>query len=142
MSTMPEINPCGKRSRRVPGVKTHIQQKLIQQLLGVLCCIAVGVPIGPVVAAGDEPVSFDTLSVQYEQAVRPLLKRFCLDCHSTELKEGELDLDQFVRFDNVRLDPEAWQKVDEMLAGGEMPPEDSEQLSVGQQKQLRGWVRS
>src|SRR5687767_9833689 len=32
--------------------------------------------------------SFDLLSQQYNEQVRPLLTAFCLKCHSTEKKEG------------------------------------------------------
>jgi hypothetical protein len=96
----------------------------------------------PAIASDEQPASFETLATQFELEVQPLLKQFCLDCHSTKQKEGELDLERFGKFNDVRLDPPAWQKVDEMLELGEMPPEDSEQLAAEQRKQLRSWVRS
>jgi len=125
--------------------RTRIQDcraAVIRRLTETLFCIALAVLGGPAMLVGGEPASFDALGAEYERDVRPLLKLFCLECHSTPQKAGELDLEQFVRFDQVRLDPQVWQKVDEMLGNGEMPPEDSEQLSAEQQRQLRGWVRS
>ena len=114
---------------------------VILRLTETMVCIALAVLGSPAILVGDEPVSFDALGAEYERDVRPLLKRFCLECHSTEQKEGELDLEQFASFHIVRLNPQAWQMVDQMLGSGEMPPEDSEQLSAEQRKQLRGWVR-
>ena len=122
---------------RIQGCGPLITSRLTETLF----YIALTVFGGPATLVGEEPVSFDALSAEYERDVRPLLKRFCLKCHSTKRKEGELDLEQFVRFGNVRIDPEAWQKVEEMLGSGEMPPEDSEQIPAEQRKQLRGWVR-
>ena len=106
-----------------------------------LVFLALAVLGGPALLVGEEPVALDTLGAEYERDVRPLLKRCCLECHSTELKEGELDLEQFASFQLVRGNPQAWQLVDQMLGSGEMPPEDSQQLSTAQRKQLRDWVR-
>ena len=32
---------------------------------------------------------------RFQTEIRPLLEKFCLDCHSTEEQEGELDLESF-----------------------------------------------
>ena len=89
---------------------------------------------------GQQEQSFEDLEVVYQQEVRPLLKQFCTDCHSTQEKEGELDLERFGQFSHVRLDPAVWQKVDDMLRMREMPPEDSTQPSPSQFRMLRNWV--
>ena len=88
-----------------------------------------------------EQQSFEDLEVVYQQEVLPLLKQFCTDCHSTQEKEGELDLERFGQFSHVRLDPAVWQKVGDMLRMKEMPPEDSTQPSPSQFRMLRNWVR-
>jgi len=105
-------------------------------------CIALAVFLGPSLAAGDESASFDTVGAQYERDVQPLLKQFCLECHSTEQKEGELDLERFGSIAQVRGDLEAWRKVIEMLEEGEMPPEDEPQLSDIQRQRLIRWTRA
>ena len=110
----------------------HIQRTLM--------CFAVGVLFGPVIMVGDEPASFDKLGAEYKQDVRPLLKRFCLECHSSEQKKGELDLQKFTTLAEVRRRTKAWLRVAEMLDNGEMPPKDSVQPSLKQRKELRGWV--
>jgi len=90
---------------------------------------------------GNEPLPFDTLGRGFEQDVRPLLEQYCLTCHSTVEREGELDLERFGKFGDVRRDPRSWQKVLEMLDNGEMPPEDSQRLTGDQFGLLRSWVR-
>lgn len=89
---------------------------------------------------GQEPRPFNELRNEFAEDVRPLLQRYCLDCHSTESKEGELDLQRFASFDAVRGDPPVWQKVAEFLGNGEMPPEGNPQPSAGDRTLLRGWV--
>ena len=94
------------------------------------------------IAFGQENASVKRLQNEYAKQIHPILKQFCLDCHSTKKQEGELDLERFTAFADVRRDPKAWQKVAEMLDNGEMPPEDSKQPNDGQRKQLRSWVES
>ena len=50
-------------------------------------------------------VAFPKLSADYEKEMLPLLKKFCLDCHSTEEQEGELDLERFSSLEAVRKAP-------------------------------------
>ncbi|WP_165250354.1 DUF1592 domain-containing protein [Paludisphaera soli] len=111
--------------------------------VGRLRCVAAGAALliatsTPTSAA--EPDSFDDLAKAYAGEVRPLLGRFCLDCHSTEDKEGDLDLEVFAELDDVRKAPGAWGKVVEMLDGGEMPPKDSDQPTAEERATIRGWV--
>ncbi len=88
-------------------------------------------------AGAEEPDSLATLGLAYQRDIRPLLERFCLDCHSTQQQEGDFDLQQFAGLEQVRLDPQAWQKVDHMLETDEMPPEDNPQPSSQQQQTLQ-----
>jgi len=105
-----------------------------------LFCLVLVLLFGPVIVAGDQPASFDTLGAEYKRDVRPLLGRFCLECHSSKQKEGELDLQRFEALAEVRRGTKVWLKVVEMLDNCEMPPKDSAQLSRQQRKELRGWV--
>lgn len=77
----------------------------------------------------------------FEQTIQPLLRDYCLNCHSTEKREGELDLQQFGSLDQVKQNADVWARVQEQLVSGEMPPKDAKQLSADQKKQLLGWIR-
>ncbi|HVA45162.1 MAG TPA: DUF1592 domain-containing protein [Pirellulales bacterium] len=108
----------------------------------VLLCVAV-VAIAICLAAcglAAEIESFETLAEQYAGSTRPILVAYCTDCHSTADHEGELDLERFTALADVRRAARVWQKVAEMLAGGEMPPKSAEQPSPDERKQLRAWV--
>jgi len=92
------------------------------------------------VSAAAEPASFEALDKEYVDATRPLMARFCLDCHATADPQGELDLERFAKVDQVRTDTKVWLKVAEMLDNGEMPPKDADQPTAAERKQLRTWV--
>ncbi len=92
--------------------------------------------------AAAEPAAFTKLGAEYDRTALPLLKHYCLGCHSTEDQEGELDLERFARLSDVRKSPRVWQKVVDQLTTGEMPPKDSPQLSAEQKQQLLKWTRS
>ena len=62
-----------------------------------------------------DETSFPRLQEEYQRTTHSLLKRYCIDCHSAADKQGELDLEQFTQFEQVRKAPAVWQKVAEML---------------------------
>jgi hypothetical protein len=78
----------------------------------------------------------------FEQSVRPLLRDYCVTCHSTEKQEGELDLERFLSLEQVKRHADVWERVQEQLALGEMPPKDAKQLSAEPRRLLSDWVRS
>ena len=77
---------------------------------------------------------------EFESAVRPLLKHYCVSCHSTEKQKGELDLEKFVLMADVRRHPLILKKVAEQLANEEMPPADEPQPNETEIAQLAGWI--
>ena len=88
-------------------------------------------------AAAQPPLS----PAMFDKTIRPLLKEYCLKCHSTKEQKGDLDLERFTSFDAVKKVPKVWQLVDEQIGLGEMPPKDKPQLSAAQKTQLVAWVR-
>ncbi len=117
------------------SIRWFLRQGSVSSTLLILSLASCGVS-----CSAAETESFATLAAQYAKETHPLLQKFCLDCHSTEKKEGELDLQRFGTLDDVRRSPQSWQKVAEMLDNGEMPPKDAPQPASEQRKQLRGWV--
>ncbi len=106
--------------------------------LGGLCicfCLAGHAPAA-------DPAATPDPAPLYAAQIRPLLKKYCLDCHSTKEKKGELDLERFALAADLRGDLDAWRKVVEMLDDGQMPPEDELQPSAAERAQLAGWTRS
>ncbi|MCP4191323.1 MAG: DUF1592 domain-containing protein [Planctomycetaceae bacterium] len=93
-------------------------------------------------ANANPSVKFQALQQSYQATIRPMLSTYCNDCHSTESKEGELDLERFTTLDTIRKDASVWQRVRTMLSNGEMPPADSTPLPPEQRKQLQLWVNT
>jgi hypothetical protein len=103
------------------------------------CAMAVLTPVCPLSAAEPEA---ERLAKQFEPTIRPLVARYCTECHNREVAEAELDLSSIDTWAKVRQSAEAWQKVAEMLDSGQMPPKDSRQPTAPEREQLSTWVRS
>ena len=78
---------------------------------------------------------------EYSKAIRPLLQRYCLTCHSTSQKIGELDLERFSDAAAVRRDLQVWPRVIDMVESGQMPPEASLQPSGAERRRILKWAR-
>ena len=76
---------------------THSHRKLL--LLGLLLGSLTTVTSD---SWGDEPASFEKIGAQYDAQIRPLLKTYCLGCHSTEEVEGDLDLEKLKTLTDAR----------------------------------------
>lgn len=48
-------------------------------------------------------------------AVRAVLKKYCLNCHSTKDKKGSLDLERFATVDDIRKDLKPWISMIEQI---------------------------
>jgi len=82
------------------------------------------------------------LGAEYAEKVKPVLAKYCLDCHSTRKKKGDLDLERFSSLDAIRKDLKPWPMVVENLDNGEMPPKKSAQPTADERRLLAAWTRS
>jgi hypothetical protein len=95
-----------------------------------------------IVAGGAAGAPTSASGSEYATVVQPLIKQYCLSCHSTKLKKGDLDLERFTSVDLVRKDLKPWQAMIEMLESGEMPPRSKPQPTADERKRLLSWVRN
>ncbi len=77
----------------------------------------------------------------YQSAIRPLLKRYCYECHANDTSEADIDLALFQTTADVRQQTNVWQKVRQMLDSGQMPPKNADQPTDAERTQLQNWVR-
>jgi hypothetical protein len=54
--------------------------------------------------------------------VRPLLKKYCLDCHNADKQKGDVDLTHFGSLQEVQKDFKLWQALLQQVEEEEMPP--------------------
>ncbi len=77
----------------------------------------------------------------FPSTVQPLLKKYCLDCHSTTRKKGSLDLERFTSLEDIRKDLKPWQQLIEQIEAREMPPREKPQPSEQERQLLLAWTR-
>jgi len=78
----------------------------------------------------------------FTKSVRPILKEFCVTCHSTEKQKGDLDLERFETVEQIRREPSVWEHALEQIRDKEMPPKDKPKPSPEQLVQLTAWMQS
>lgn len=109
--------------------------------VAIFAIVAFGVPfIGPARAVVAEEKA-DAADKTFHDEIRPLLGKFCFDCHGADLEEAEIQLERFSSLAEVRKDSDTWEKVAEMLDFGAMPPEDEAQPSTAERKRLVRWIK-
>jgi len=95
------------------------------RLLVAACSLA-----GPVTAAPPA----------YEGEVRPLLERYCTDCHAGDAAEGGIAIDGFSEAAARSTDRAAWQKVLRQVEAVVMPPADAPQPTAEERATLARWI--
>ena len=93
-------------------------------------------------AEAEEDAALSSLERSYTAPIQPLVKQYCLGCHSTEKHKGDFDLERFTSADEVLKHPKVWQSVVEQLALGEMPPKEKPQPTPAERERLLAWVNA
>ncbi|QDU23103.1 DUF1592 domain-containing protein [Urbifossiella limnaea] len=99
------------------------------------------VVVALVLAVGSTPSAQPQPPAADFDAVRPLLKTYCLNCHSADKKKGSLDLERFATPADIRKEVKVWEQVAEQVEAGEMPPTGRPQPTADERKRLVAWVR-
>lgn len=115
-------------------------QGRLSWLLWVNAFAGLGLLLLSVVRAEPTAAPGSDFQGEFGKDIQPLLKKFCLDCHSTSAKKGSLDLERFVSVEQIRKDLKPWQQTIEMLEAEEMPPRARPQPTAAQRKQLINWI--
>ncbi|WP_197442859.1 DUF1592 domain-containing protein [Lignipirellula cremea] len=80
------------------------------------------------------------LYADYPQTVRPLLQKYCFDCHGPKKQEGEMRLDGLDPVIGSFNQQERWVDVGDKLKQGDMPPAKAPQPTVEELATLITWV--
>ena len=91
--------------------------------------------IGASVAAADELAAGLA-------SVRPVLSRYCVDCHSGGAAEGDVDLASLTDLASFRRQPGLVQRIEELVVSEQMPPPDADQPTAVEREALGGWLRT
>ncbi len=76
----------------------------------------------------------------FEEHVKPILQRACVDCHGAETSEGNIRVDTLDPNLLQGKDVAWWLEVLAVLTKGEMPPPDEVELSDEDRNTMVGWL--
>lgn len=75
---------------------------------------------------------------RFAKTAKPLLQRYCFDCHGPEKQKARLRYDRFTAYRHE--DQRLWVMIHEQLRSGEMPPEQSPQPTAHERQALLAWI--
>jgi len=76
----------------------------------------------------------------YEADVRPILEKYCFDCHSGDRAEAGITLDTYREARAKTHERKAWVRVLRQLEGRAMPPDDADQPSREESAAVERWI--
>ena len=74
------------------------------------------------------------------KSIKPLITKYCLECHSADDPSGGVELDQLSDKLYQGEDAEAWHAALDMINSGDMPPEDADQPTAEEREQIVNWI--
>jgi len=77
---------------------------------------------------------------RFESVIKPLLEQNCVDCHGSDVSEGNLRVDTLDPDLLTGSDTDWWEEVFAVITKGEMPPPDAGELADDEQRQLVDWL--
>ncbi len=83
-------------------------------------------------------------SQSFDNAVKPLLLKFCVGCHNSQLSSGGINLGKYSSVSEVVTikDRSLWETVVQKIEAGEMPPKGSPRPVPAQITPLAKWVET
>ena len=76
----------------------------------------------------------------FQQNVKPLLKKYCVECHGPEKQKGDMRLDNIDPDVVMGRSFDQWEDVREAFNTGEMPPEKKAQPSGAERDLMTRWM--
>jgi hypothetical protein len=104
-----------------------------------LCAIAIAFQAQPAsVAKAQIPESNDV----FQTNLRPLLDRYCVECHLQDNADGGIRLDQYSNQSEALRGGRMWLRVLDAVEAGIMPPKDSPQPDAKERQQIQQWIEN
>lgn len=80
------------------------------------------------------------LAATYDKEIRPVLTKYCFECHGDGTKKGELALDEFPSIASMQEHRDVWKRIRDHLEYRLMPPPDEAQPSDEARKKMLAWI--
>jgi hypothetical protein len=79
--------------------------------------------------------------IDFENAIRPLMERYCIDCHDAESTKGDLNIERFADRNQVLDAVALWQRMAKVIKSGEMPPKKKKTRPTADERRLlTNWI--
>lgn len=78
--------------------------------------------------------------VAFDQKIKPILEKYCFDCHSDGVDKGNFVFDEHTDFAALRADVVMWDHVRQQIVTHVMPPEKKEKPSLQERDDLLAWI--
>nr|MCU0709318.1 DUF1592 domain-containing protein [Pirellula sp.] len=79
------------------------------------------------------------IEAQFGNSFAKLIASHCLECHSTDVAEADIDLENLLEWDNLSSNALVLQRALEQIKNDQMPPAESQQFSADEKKNLIDW---
>ena len=111
-----------------------------EKLLPLRACLGAVIVLACFAAsATSERKSLAADDNRYAREVRPLLAKYCIECHGPAKQEGDLRLDELPpTFDGAGA--KRWRHVIERVELGQMPPEEKPRPTADEVRRLAAWI--
>ena len=76
----------------------------------------------------------------FDETIRPFLKRNCETCHNAKLNSGNLNLTSYASADSVVRNRETWELMLKRLRAGEMPPKGLPGSDPAESRAVVNWI--
>jgi len=80
--------------------------------------------------------------IRFRDQVRPLLTKYCYDCHGEGMDKGKVSFDEFKSHQEMLGKRDLWLAVLKNVRAGVMPPEKKERPSADELHILETWIKS
>ncbi|HND56232.1 MAG TPA: DUF1587 domain-containing protein [Pirellulaceae bacterium] len=130
---------CGRSSgRRSPASGSGFLARQRWTLVGTLLLASAAARA----AGAFEPQADPGLQLKYAADVRPLLAKYCFECHQGAQAQGGVTLEAYQESQARTKDRPTWQKIARQVQGKIMPPPDEAQPTDAERAKILAWVQS
>jgi hypothetical protein len=109
--------------------------------LPVVWLCAAGLPPAPAVRGEDGAAAPTLAAAKFDADIRPLLQKYCWDCHADGAAEGMRAFDGYPNDAALLADRGLWWAVLKNVRAGVMPPADSPRPTPDEVAKLSEWIK-
>src|SRR5688572_6149913 len=87
-------------------------------------------------------LSLTAAASDFDSKVKPILTKYCYDCHGEGMKKGQVTLDHFKNDSEVLSADDLWFRVLKNVRAGVMPPAKKEKPTAEEIATLETWIKT